>query len=69
MVLGHPALEFLLAINFQNFAYEEGCGNGAACKDIFILESDDIRKQRNSVELVILFCSLTSKAYMICLKF
>ena len=21
MVLGHPALEFLLAINFQNFAY------------------------------------------------
>ena len=25
MVLGHPALEFFLAINFQNFAYEEGC--------------------------------------------
>ena len=25
-VLGaHPELEFLLAINFQNFAYEEGC--------------------------------------------
>ena len=25
MLLEHPALEFLLAINFQNFAYEEGC--------------------------------------------
>ena len=25
MVLEHPALEFLLVINFQNFAYEEGC--------------------------------------------
>ena len=25
MLLGHPALEFLLAINFQIFAYVEGC--------------------------------------------
>ena len=23
--LEHPALDFLLAINFQNFVYEEGC--------------------------------------------
>ena len=27
MVLGHPALDFLLAINIQNFAYKEGCDN------------------------------------------
>ena len=25
MVLEHPALEFLLVINFKNFAYKEGC--------------------------------------------
>ena len=27
MVLGHPALDFLLAINIQNFAQKEGCDN------------------------------------------
>ena len=25
MALGHPALKFLLVINFQNFVDEEGC--------------------------------------------
>lgn len=30
-------------------------GNDASCKDIFILASDDIKRQRNSIELVILF--------------
>ena len=57
MVLGHPALEFLLAINFQNFAYKEGCVfnylNRVYERDVFMCASHcmDLKKRLGATEI------------------